>query len=308
MLRKIIAGVDPLPASCDAAALASALARASKADLLVINAYQDPLLPFPPSIAGTGRVPDAQHLLGTVRPKWAPEGHTRAVPDYSAARALRRTARDEHADLLVLGSGRSAEPGRSRAGRTGRQVLHDAPCGVAFAASGLHERGAPVTLRRIVVGLDDTPEAEAAVKLASDLARGSGAELVVVGVVDDRLPIEAAPFGEILELSRWDEVVEARTRHVRHHLDTVVGSAAPNATIEVRVGDPAIELAAVAEGADLLIVGSRRWGAIERIALGTTAETLVHDAPCSVLVLPRPVGAPAAGSDPRQGRHMAGRR
>jgi nucleotide-binding universal stress UspA family protein len=308
VLRKIIAGVDPLPSSCDAAVLASALARAAKADLLVMTAYQDPLLPFPPSIAGTGRVHDAQRLLASLRPTWCPEGHTRAVPDYSAARALRRTARDEHADLVVLGSGRACEPGNALAGRTGRQVLHNAPCAVAFAAAGLHEAGAPVALRKVVVGLDDTPESEAAVQLARDLAHGAGAEVDVVGVVDDRLPVEAAPFGAVLELSRWDEVVEARRRHVQRHLDTVAGTSASGVTVDVRVGDPATELAAAAaDGADLLVVGSRRWGAAERVALGGTAELLAHGSPCSLLVLPRPVGAPAASREPRHARFLVGR-
>lgn len=290
MLQKIIAGIDPMPGSCDAAALASALSRATGADVLLVTAYQDPLLPFPPVFGGTARVHDAHALLARVRPTWCPEGHTRAVPDYSPARALRRTARDEHADVLVLGSHEQAKTGHAHAGRTGRQVMHDAPCAVAFAAAGLHDGGGPVTLRRILVGVDDTTESEAALALGRELAQRAGATLVAVGVVDDRLPIEAAPFGEIVDLARWDDIVAARRLHVEARLNDLVDGT-PDVAVEVRVGDPACELASASEGADLLVVGSRRWGAIERVALGTTSEQLVQTAPCSVLVVPRPVAA-----------------
>ncbi|HEU4976967.1 MAG TPA: universal stress protein [Baekduia sp.] len=298
MLTKIVAGIDQTPGSHDAAALASALARASGADLLLVAAYQDPLLPFPPGLNRSDRVHEARQLLADVRPTLAPEGHTRCVPDYSAGHALRRTVRDERADLVVLGSSRQAPAGHVRAGRTGRQVLHDAPCAVAFAAAGIHERPSP--LRRIVVGIDDTPEAEAALTLARELGRRAGAEVVAVGVVDDRLPVEAAPFGEIIELSRWGEVIEARRRHVQHRLDDLLGPAAgAEVVVDVRVGSPAPELAAAADGADLLIVGSRRWGVAERIALGSTVEELTHGARCSLLVLPRV--AAESGSAPDRG-------
>jgi nucleotide-binding universal stress UspA family protein len=296
VLTKIVAGVEATPRSPDAAALASALARASGADLLLVSAYQDPLLPFPPGLTRSERVHEAQHLLAEVRPALAPEAHTRCVPDFSPGRALRRTARAEHAGVLVLASSRRAAAEHVRAGRTGRQVLHDAPCAVAFAAAGLQDQ--PSALRRIVVGVDDTPEAAAALTLALELGRGAGATVVAVGVVDDRLPVEAAPFGEIMELSRWDEVVERRRRHVQARLDELLGKThGDDVVVDVRVGSPSIELAAASEGADLLVVGSRRWGVGERIALGSTAEELVHGAPCSVLVLPRVADTPGPDAD-----------
>lgn len=300
MFTKILVGVDTTPGSPDAAALASALARASGADLLLLSAYQDPLLPFPPSLTRSERVHEAQRVLAEVRPRWAPEGHTRCVPDYSPSHALRRVARVEHAGVVVLGSGRGAAPGHVHAGRTGRQVLHDAPCAVAFAAAGI--QGEPIALRRIVVGVDDTPEAKAALALALELAGAAGATLVVVGVVDDRLPVEAAPFGEIIELSRWDEVLTARRDHVHEQLGELLAGQHGHVTVDVRVGSPATELSAAAEGADLLVVGSRRWGVVERIALGSTAEQLVHGAPCSVLVLPRAAASSETASDRRARR------
>ena len=53
------------------------------------------------------------------------------------------------------------------------------------------------------------------------------------------------------------------------------------------VVDPAEELIAATEELDLLVLGSRRWGPVRRLALGSTSERVIHDAACPVLVPPR---------------------
>ncbi|MGN6189981.1 MAG: hypothetical protein ACTHOE_13895, partial [Conexibacter sp.] len=102
--------------------------------------------------------------------------------DVSPGRALCHAIADARADLLVLGSSRRVPDGRAGAGRTGRQALHGAGCAVALAARGLAaaapEGFAP---RRIVVGVDRSPEADAALALAHALAGASGAALTAVG-------------------------------------------------------------------------------------------------------------------------------
>jgi nucleotide-binding universal stress UspA family protein len=271
MFTRILAGVDETTRSRDAAALADLLAQASRADLMLVAAYQDPLLPFPLTFgsAARRRVDDAHTLLDLARSVHAPHGHTRAVPDFSPARALRRTARDEHADLVVLGSSRSAPAGQARAGRTGRQILHDASFAVAFAAAERRTPGA--ILRRVIVGVDDSPEAVLALRTAEQIAGGCEAEVMAVGVAEGS--------GEMAERCRERAAL---------HLDGVLAGS-PGTGREVRVGEPAQQLALAALDADLLVIGSRRWGHPGRIAMGSTGETLCQAAPCSVLVLPRVV-------------------
>jgi nucleotide-binding universal stress UspA family protein len=55
----------------------------------------------------------------------------------------------------------------------------------------------------------------------------------------------------------------------------------------VAFGEPARELAGEAERLDLLITGSRGYGPIRRLMLGSTSHMLVHEAPCPVMVLTR---------------------
>ena len=45
------------------------------------------------------------------------------------------------------------------------------------------------------------------------------------------------------------------------------------------------------EQVDLLVIGSRRWGAAARVLVGSTGEAVLHDAGCAVLVVPRPGAA-----------------
>jgi nucleotide-binding universal stress UspA family protein len=54
---------------------------------------------------------------------------------------------------------------------------------------------------------------------------------------------------------------------------------------EVRSGRPLDELLAAAQGADILVVGARGVGAMERLLLGSVAEGAVSRAPASVLVV-----------------------
>jgi hypothetical protein len=54
------------------------------------------------------------------------------------------------------------------------------------------------------------------------------------------------------------------------------------------------ELAAFGEEVDILVVGSRSYGPVRRLVLGSTSTYLERHARCSLLVLPRSTAAAAA--------------
>jgi nucleotide-binding universal stress UspA family protein len=295
MLRKVLVGVDGTPSGRDAVVLARALATADDADLVLVGAYTDPLLPFPPGLRRDlhlGR--DVERLLLGVREGLAPSARTRVKADSSPGRALCHAIPDEHADLLVLGSSRRVPDGCAGVGRTGRQVLHGAGCAVALAARGVGGDADPA-LRRIVVGVDRSPEGGAALALACALAGASGAQLTAVSVVDDRLPATMAPAGMAMELVQWDELVGTHREQTERLLRELT-QRLPGLATELRVGEPAEELAAAAADADLLVVGSRRWGPFSRLVVGSTGEELVREAPCSLLLVPRPAEQAASAA------------
>lgn len=75
----------------------------------------------------------------------------------------------------------------------------------------------------------------------------------------------------------------------------MIGSRAPPITAVVRRGHPAEQLlAAVAEGAELLVVGSRGRDGFASLLLGAIGDQRVGPAPCPVVVVPRPAPGAAA--------------
>jgi len=52
-------------------------------------------------------------------------------------------------------------------------------------------------------------------------------------------------------------------------------------------GDPASELTRrCEEGVDLLVLGSRGYGPVTRVLLGSVSRTVAQHAPCPVMVVP----------------------
>ena len=83
-------------------------------------------------------------------------------------RGLHEVAERQRADLLVVGSTRHALLGRVLLGDDCRAALNGTPCALGVAPLGYAL--APHGLRRLGVGYDGSPESEAAVRVARELA------------------------------------------------------------------------------------------------------------------------------------------
>jgi nucleotide-binding universal stress UspA family protein len=70
----------------------------------------------------------------------------------------------------------------------------------------------------------------------------------------------------------------------------VVGSGVTATPVLVE-GQPADALCAEAEGAELLVVGSRGLGGFHGLLVGSVSQQCVHHAPCPVVVVPHRQGA-----------------
>ena len=88
----------------------------------------------------------------------------------------------------------------------------------------------------------------------------------------------------------WAEHAHIRREEAEDRLAAVLADLGEIATGALPFGDPARELAYAAHDLDLLVTGSRGYGPLRRLMLGSTSTKLVHEAPCPVLVLTRPVG------------------
>ena len=110
--------------------------------------------------------------------------------------------------------------------------------------------------------------------------------LAVASVVDNRIP--ALGLVEWIAPDAWQRIWEDRRGAAQAAAEQAVAPLRLSAEIATTVGDPGAELRAFTERVDLIVVGSRRWGRLARMVVGGVGETLVADAACPVLIVPRP--------------------
>ena len=67
------------------------------------------------------------------------------------------------------------------------------------------------------------------------------------------------------------------------------------------IGTPTEELVGLSQHVDMLFVGSRAWGPVRRILLGSTAAGLSRRSACPLIVVPRGAGTGGAGATSAEG-------
>lgn len=139
----------------------------------------------------------------------------------------------------------------------------------------------------IVVATDFSEHADSAVGHAGKLAKALNVKLVVVYAVHDRLPhliLESSGQTSEKMLERHRAHAEKSLRdYVAHHLP---GSDA-EAVVVTGLPHDAITRYARERKADLIVVGTHGHGFVAHVLVGSTAERIVHHAPCPVLIVPR---------------------
>lgn len=283
MFRTIVVGSDGHERGRGAVSLAHAIASAAGARLVLVGVHHNPPLPLPSTYAEQRA--ELEHALRAVRDELAPEARIRIAAALSPAHALRHVAEAEKADLLVVGSRHRRRLQHILESDHAMQVLHGAPCAVAVAPDPLAPHS---QLQRIGVGIDSTPESELALGMALDLAQRTGASLWLHVVVDDTVGswVGLAPMASPADV--FEQVIDDRLTAAREllaeRLERCQGVPADGTVV---VGSPTGELILASEGLDLLVLGSRRWGPVRRLALGSTSERVIRHTACPVLVPPR---------------------
>ena len=281
VFNTIVVGVDGRRGGRDALRLAGQLAEAGGGDLVAARVFPHH---HGPALARSPAVEEARESTQVALDRELADmgmttARTHVVGDTSPARALHRIAERERADVLVVGSAHRGPIGRVFVGDVALGSLHGSPCPVAIAPRGMADRDA-TPLTRIGVGFDGTPESREALALAVALAKSARVQLELLCAATAPIPLfaEAAwADGEIVDYRLEAEELISRTLA---ELDVdAVGKAI--------VGGPVETIVELTHRVDLLVVGSRGWGPIRRILLGSTAARLIREAACPVLVVPR---------------------
>ncbi len=138
----------------------------------------------------------------------------------------------------------------------------------------------------VVVGVDGSPGGLAALQFALTEARLRGAELRAVCAWD-----YPDTFGAPTNLPDDYDLESIAQDTLSQAIAEVTGTAEQAGVPvipEVRRGQAASVLLGAAEGADLLVVGTRGHGGFTRLLLGSVSHQCVHHAPCPVAVIPPP--------------------
>jgi nucleotide-binding universal stress UspA family protein len=158
------------------------------------------------------------------------------------------------------------------------------------ATPAVPEADAEPVRGRIVVGVDDSEQAAAALRWA--LAEGVLRQATVEVVHSWSPPMSALPFGATLHLRANEGEIDAVARAA---VDEVVDAALaemdeppPEVLRTILPGAPAMTLIEVAESADLLVVGSHGRTGLSRLVVGSVAMACVQHAPCPVVVVRTP--------------------
>ncbi|MGA2163668.1 MAG: universal stress protein [Solirubrobacteraceae bacterium] len=276
MFKNVLVGVDGRPGGRDAIALAAQLTDAD-ARVTLAHVYSGALRP---SHAVTpGMVREEREASGELleRERAAAElgAELLSIASMSPGGGLHQQAEEQTADLLVVGSCSHGAFGRAMLGDDTRAALNGAPCAVAVASLGYADRRAPIA--KVGVAYNASSESEAALAVARQLAQPTRATVHVLEVVS--IPTYAytgilpPAIGESIDVM----LKEANTR--MEQLPDIEGHAVYGLAGE--------ELAAFGDQVDILVVGSRGYGPVKRLVLGSTSDYLERHARCSLLVLPR---------------------
>ena len=145
-------------------------------------------------------------------------------------------------------------------------------------------------IRSILVPVDGSAHANAAVDLASDIAAKFDASIILLNVISrpgsGTVPEEFRPYAQLehVRLTEWDlikaaadGIVEAAARRAR-------ANGIANAESITAVGDPARTIATIARdrNVDLIAMGRRGLGDLEGLLLGSVSHKVAHlaDRPC----------------------------
>jgi nucleotide-binding universal stress UspA family protein len=256
----LVVGVDGSERSRDALALATRLADPCQQILLThVHDYGR----VSNLLSGRGYeqlVPDvANSTFAAVQDTLEPttQRKLRLVSSSSPAAGLQATADETGASMIVVGSSH-----RSRIGR----VL----------AGSVTERG-----------FDGSPESRLALEWAAGLAHRRRAHLLAVTV---HTPVAFGGVSTTGPIGYRAANVALRTG-LHERLTEAIGALGDGRDASSRVvdGDAAVELAEASAELDLLVLGSRGYGPVRSVLLGSVSRSLVHSAACPVVVLPRGV-------------------
>ncbi len=215
----------------------------------------------------------------------------RLVDAPSVAHGLHGMAEHEGAALVVVGSSHRGAAGLALLGTVADRLLHGSPCPVAMAALGF--AGAGRAVDRVLLAYDGSAEAEGALAWADAVAHATRSTVDVISVQTPPAYFDHAGLGN-LPPALFVEPAERAAAFVARAVE-VLGDNAIGATL-APLWPTGKAIVAASEAVDLIVCGSRAYGPLRHVLLGSTGHFVLHHAACSVVIVPRAEASDAAPS------------
>ena len=141
--------------------------------------------------------------------------------------------------------------------------------------------------RKVVVGVDGSPSSDAAIGWAAREAASRGVPLTLAYV--QPLPMEMSwpvPMMWSDSSERQHEYGDAVVAGAREIVIAAVGRGVVDIGDEVSAGPIVPTLVDLSKGSDMIVVGCRGQGPVDRLLLGSVSSGLLHHAQCPVAVIP----------------------
>ncbi|WP_410582553.1 universal stress protein [Amycolatopsis sp. lyj-108] len=284
--RSIVVGIDGSQSAKAAAMWAGREASRRGLSLRLVHVFTMPVVTMPGVIPASEGIRESFESRGL---EWVSEVREAVLAQYpelvieSAVRQWSPVAaliqESVRASMVVLGS-------RGLGGFTGMLVgsiavalAHHGHCPIVVARGPQAEGGGPV-----VVGTDGSSASDAALAFAFDEARLHDTGLTVVRTWSELLD-HGALRPHFLDVDPVE--IEGAERLAVEEQVAPWRDKYPDVPVEVvvRKGRPVRILLESAEGARLLVVGSRGRGGFEGMLLGSTSQALIAHSECPVAVV-----------------------
>ncbi|MGH2745828.1 MAG: universal stress protein [Thermoleophilaceae bacterium] len=185
--------------------------------------------------------------------------------------------------LIVIGSSHRSRIGRTLVGGTGERLLSGAAAPVAVAPAGY--AGAARRIQTLGCGFDGSRESRRALAWAADLARTASARLRVLSVFERTLPASLAVGGGLPTASINDVLRRRREEELAQAVSALEPDLDAGGTL--LDGEAGGLLAEESGELDLLVVGSRGYGPLRAVLLGSVSSGLVRSAESPLVVVRR---------------------
>jgi nucleotide-binding universal stress UspA family protein len=292
MPQNIIVAVDFSNGSKDALRQAVRLARHDKGTVQAVHIIDSRVveemstwLNRPLAEVRQETINSAQEDLKKMAAEVSPDSPIQCVVHVGTPlREMLLEVRSGKAELLMLGRNGASDAGRGP-GTFAMACARKAECSVMLIAAG---HTGP--FRKVMVGVDFSDTCRRAVSAAAELAGRDRSTLRVVHTffgpwtrLHYRAPTPSSPEFQ----QQYRQSLQRQLEHFIDGLKLPEGDFTLQSSIEGDYSSPAFGLIRLAGefGADLIVVGTRSRSGLMRLLLGSTAERVLREAECTVLVV-----------------------